>query len=269
MKKKIKCEVEGYEDIMFEVGQQWKTRSGYVVEIDKVFEEPSLNYPIEVGLISYTRNGREHKHREGENDLVELVAESVVGPAEPVVESVEDLSKEIVEEPVADLPEESEDIITVDTLPCEVPGYKDILFRKGQQWKTRGGEVVEITVMLNAARYAWSVGCNNGIVYTLKGKEYLDSTTDNDLVELVEDLSENLAEDLSEEQVVEPVDDNLYDHSGLCRLKLEDNTVYTLQETSVEDKMVEILHQLLAQRTRDLEKISLVFNTFIEMEKMK
>ena len=71
MKKKVKCEVEGYEDIEFEVGQKWKTRSGEVVEITVVFEEPSLNYPIEVGTISYTRNGREHKHREDKNDLVE------------------------------------------------------------------------------------------------------------------------------------------------------------------------------------------------------
>ena len=169
MKKKVKCEVIGYEDIMFEVGQQWKTRDGKVVEIDSVYNDSSLNYPIEVGSISYTRDGREHKHREGENDLVELVAESIV---EPVVELVEDLSEEPVVEPTET--------------------YKD-----------------------NA---------------------------------------------------------DLWEYSECQGLKVEDNhklECIGIAETSVEDKMVDILHQLLAQRDRDLEKLSLVFDTFMKLEKMK
>ena len=172
MKKKVKCEVIGYEDIMFEVGQQWKTRDGRVVEIDALFDDSGLSYPIEAGTISYTRSGREFKQRENDNDLVELVAESVID-AEPVV----DLAEDLAEEPIAE--------------PTET--YKD-----------------------NA---------------------------------------------------------DLWEYSECAKLKVvEDNhklECIGIAETSVEDKMVEILHQLLSQRDRDLEKISLVFNTFIKMEKMK
>lgn len=178
MKSKIKCEVIGYEDIEFEVGQKWKTRSGKVVEINALFDDSSLTYPIEAGAISYTRRGIEFKNRESENDLVELVAESGVEQVdEAEVESVEGLS----EEPVEDLLKETTEM------------YKD-----------------------NA---------------------------------------------------------DLWEYSECAKLKVVDDNhkleYIGIQETSVEDKMVEILHQLLRQRDRDLEKISLVFNTFIKLEKMK
>ena len=66
---------------------------------------------------------------------------------------------------------------------------------------------------------------------------------------------------------------DLWEYSECAELKVVDDNhkleCIGIQETSVEDKMVEILHQLLRQRDRDLEKISLVFNTFIELEKMK
>ena len=152
---KIKCEVKGYEDTEFEVGQQWKTRDGKVVEIEKVFDDAYISYPINItDGTSYTRNGREHKHRESNNDLVELVG----------------------------VPVEEEVIEVIET-------YKD------------NADLLEYT-----------------------------------------------------------------DNYGL---KVEENIEFYPIETSVEDKMVEILHQLLRQRDRDLEKISLAFNTFIEMEKMK
>lgn len=177
MKKKVKCEVEGYKDIEFEVGQQWKTRDGRVVEINALFDDSGLRYPIEAGTISYTRSGREFKNRENENDLVELVAESGVEQVdEAEVESVEDLS----EEPVEDLLKE----------PTEM--YKD-----------------------NA---------------------------------------------------------DLWEYSECSRLKVEEDTMLApigIAEPSVEDKMVDILHQLLAQRHRDLEKISLMFDAFMKLEKMK
>lgn len=175
MKNKIKCEVEGYEDIQFEVGQQWLTRNGKVVEITSVFDDPYLSYPIDAGLISYTRNGREHKHREGENDLVELVPASVAEIVEPAEEIVEHRF-EPVDEPVS---------VATET-------YKD-------------NEV-------------------------------------------------------------------LWEYSECSRIKIEEDSMLApigIQETSVEDKMVEILHQLLAQRDRDLEKISLMFDTFMKLEKMK
>ena len=171
MKKKVKCEVEGYKDKEFEVGQQWKTRDGRVVEINALFDDSGLSYPIEAGTISYTRSGREFKNREGDNDLIELVAIPVEEQFdEPVEESVAELSEELVTET-----------------------YKD----NADLWEY--SECAELKV----------------------------------------------------------VDDN---HKLEC---------IGIQETSVEDKMVEILHQLLRQRDRDLEKISLVFNTFIELEKMK
>lgn len=172
MENKINCEVQGYKDIQFEVGQQWITRSGKVVEITSVFDDPYLSYPVDAELISYARNGREHKHREGENDLVELVPGSVAEIAEPVEELVEHRFEPVNE-------------------PVET--YKD----NEDLWEF--------------------ADCNK----------------------------------------IKVVDDN---HKLVP---------IGIAEPSVEDKMVEILHQLLRQRDRDLEKISLVFNTFIELEKMK
>lgn len=179
MKNKINCKVQGYEDIQFEVGQQWITRGGKVVEITSVFDDSSLTYPVDAGLICYTRKGREHKYRDSENDLITLVqssvaeiAESAEEPVEYRFEPVDELVDELVDEPVET--------------------YKD-----------------------NA---------------------------------------------------------DLWEYSECSRIKVEEDSMLahiSSAEPSVEDKMVAILHQLLAQRDRDLEKISLVFDTFIKLEKMK
>lgn len=168
MKKKIKCEVEGYEDIMFEVGQHWKTRDNVIVEITSVFDDSILSYPIETKSMSYTRDGKEFKHRKSENDLITLIVAEVDEIVKPAEEPVEE---------------------------CLEP------------------------------------------VETYKDNEDLWEFTDCNKIKVVE-----------ENHKLMPI--------GIA-------------ETSAEDKMVEILHQLLRQRHRDLEKISLVFNTFIEMEKMK
>lgn len=183
MKKKINCEVQGYEDIQFEVGQQWITRGGKVVEITAVYNNSGLTYPVEVGIISYTRNGRERKHREGENDLVELVPGSVAEPAEPAEPAEEPVEYrfEPVDEPVNEPVDE------------------------------------QVTSSLDA----WA---------------------------------------FEEQDGVEPTEE-LKEHYGIISV--------APVETSVEDKMVDILHQLLAQRDRDLEKISLMFDTFMKLEKMK
>lgn len=77
MNYKINCEVQGYIDIQFEVGQQWKTRGGEVVEITAVYNDSNLSYPIESKGITYARNGREYSHIQKDTDLVELVS----GPA--------------------------------------------------------------------------------------------------------------------------------------------------------------------------------------------
>lgn len=170
MKKKINCEVQGYKDIQFEVGQQWITRGGKVVEVTSVFDDSSLSYPVDAGLISYTRNGREHKHRESENDLVELVPASVAEIVEPAEEIVEHRF-----EPV-------------------------------------------------------------------------------------------------DEPVDEPANKDLWEFAECTKIKVEDDIMLApigIAEPSVEDKMVDILHQLLRQRDRDLEKISLMFDTFMKLEKMK
>lgn len=175
MKNKINCEVQGYKDIQFEVGQQWITRDGKVVEITSVFDDSSLTYPVDAGLICYTRKGREHKYSDSENDLITLVPSSVAEIVEPAEEPVEHRF-----EPV------DESIGT----PTEI--YKD-----------------------NA---------------------------------------------------------DLWEYSECSRIKVEEDSMLahiSSAEPSVEDKMVNILHQLLAQRDRDLEKISLVFDTFIKLEKMK
>lgn len=73
MKDKIKCGVRGYEDIEFEVGQQWKTRGGEVVEITAVYNDPFKGYPIEVGRLSYTIRGKHYNYLETTVDLVTLV----------------------------------------------------------------------------------------------------------------------------------------------------------------------------------------------------
>ena len=172
MKSKIKCEVIGYEDIEFEVGQKWKTRSGKVVEIDAVFNESTLSYPVEGGGLSYTRTGEEFKHRKGESDLVELVSNT---------------TEELIAKPVAE--------------PIAYPFAEPV-------------------------------------------------------AEPVEDWDEY------EEPVEEPTE--WYEEPTDSRLE-----IVWQEELTVEDKMAGILIQLLSQRDKDLEKLSLVFNTYIQLEKMR
>lgn len=173
-------------------------------------------------------------------------------------------------------------------IKCEVKGYEHTYFEVGQHWKTRDDRVVEITSVYEEPSLIYPVEVGT-TTYLRNGRENKYRDTKNDLVELViipadeciNELVEDCKKELFEECINEPVEkritepveeqseDNLWEPLGSSSLKLEEATKFTLPEHSVEDKMVDILIQLLRQRDRDLEKLSLVFNTFIKMEKMK
>ena len=177
---------------------------------------------------------------------------------------------------------------------CEIEGYKHIEFEVGQRWMTRGGEVVKIDTVYENSGLSWPIEAGNGISYTLSGRAFKNREDEKDLITLfvarldeIDEPVDKSAEKPVEhrfEPVDEPVDEHvctptetykdneeLWEYSECNRIKVEDSMLVPIgiTEPSVEDKMVDILHQLLAQRDRDLEKISLVFNTFIAMEKMK
>ena len=151
-------------------------------------------------------------------------------------------------------------------MKCEIEGYEDIDFKVGQKWRTRGGEVFEISKVFDDFNLSYPIDTVNATSHRRNGLEHKNREGKNDLVELV---TEPVEEEVTE--VIETYKDNadLLEYTDNYGLKVEENTEFYPIETSVEDKMVEILHQLLRQRDRDLEKLSLVFNTFIKMEKMK
>lgn len=151
-------------------------------------------------------------------------------------------------------------------MKCEIKGYDDIEFVVGQKWRTRSGEVFEISEVSYDHNLSYPIYTINGTSHTRNGLENKNKEGVNDLVELV---IEPVEEEVTE--VIETYEDNinLWKYPVNDNLKeVEDIDICPI-ETSVEDKMVEILHQLLRQRDRDLEKLSLVFNTFIKMEEMK
>ena len=159
-------------------------------------------------------------------------------------------------------------------MKCEIEGYEDIEFVVGQKWRTRRGEVFEISEVFYDHNLSYPIYTVNGTSHTRNGLENKYREDVYDLVELVDVLvEEEVTEPVEEEvtEVIETYEDNinLWKYPDNDRIKaVEDIELYPI-ETSVEDKMVEILHQLLSQRDRDLEKLSLVFNTFIKMEEMK
>ena len=257
MRSKIKCEVIGYENIEFEVGQKWKTRRGEVFKITAVFTEPSLSYPIEAGSFSYTRTGEEFKHRKGENDLVELVAEPV--------ETYKDN---------ADLWEDLEGV----NMKCKIKGYENIEFEVGQVWLDGCGSKVTIESIMAPNAATFNIIGNNGRSYTLTGIYRFDlERTEDDLVSLhVEESDEEPVAVPVEEPVEEPVED--WDEYGKKYEEYEEPVEELVDsrleivgqvEPAIEDKMAGILIQLLSQRDKDLEKLSLVFNTYIQLEKMR
>ena len=146
-------------------------------------------------------------------------------------------------------------------MKCEIEGYENIEFKVGQKWRTRDGNTTTITHIAKSKSDNWPIKCSKTRSYMVNG--IYSSNKDKAKWDLV-----SLAND---EKPLETYKDNadLWEYIDNAELKVEENTEFYPIETSVEDKMVEILHQLLRQRHRDLEKISLVFNTFIELEKMK
>lgn len=170
-------------------------------------------------------------------------------------------------------------------MKCEIIGYEGLQFEVGQKWKTRGGEVVEIVAVFKDPGLTYPIEAGM-ISYRLNGREFKNRETKRDLVELVSNTTEECIEPVENcieeptkwvEEPTETYKENadLWEDLDCNSLKVvedgENPELLTIgmTETSVEDKMVEILHQLLSQRDRDLEKLSLVFNTFIKMEKMK
>lgn len=146
-------------------------------------------------------------------------------------------------------------------MKCEIEGYEDIEFKVGQKWRTRDGNTTTIIHIEKEKYDNWPIKCDktrsymvNGIYSSNKDKSSWDLVSPDDVKKPVETYKDNA---------------DLWEYADNDGLKVVENTEYYPLETSVEDKMVEILHQLLRQRDRDLEKLSLVFNTFIEMEKMK
>ena len=148
-------------------------------------------------------------------------------------------------------------------MKCEIEGYEDIDFKVGQKWRTRGGEVFEISKVFDDFNLSYPIDTVNATSHRRNGLEHKNREGKNDLVELV---TEPVEEEVTE--VIETYKDNadLWEYTNNDGIKVVEDCPI---ETSVEDKMVEILHQLLRQRDRDLEKLSLVFNTFIKMEEMK
>ena len=146
-------------------------------------------------------------------------------------------------------------------MKCEIEGYEDIEFKVGQKWNTRDGNTTTITDIVKSKTDNWPIKCNktrsymvNGIYSSNKDKSNWDLVSPADVKKPVETYKDNA---------------DLWEYTDNDGLKVVEDIELCPIETSVEDKMVEILHQLLRQRDRDLEKISLAFNTFIEMEKMK
>lgn len=273
----MECKIKGYEHIEFKVGQQWQTRGGRVVEIVAVHNDIDRAYPIATLTNSYKPTGKEFEIGTTENDLITLINE----PFDEPVDEPACTSTEIYTETYTGVNRRK------NKRKCEIEGYKHIEFEVGQRWMTRGGEVVTIDRVFENTELSYPIEVGT-ISYTLKGREYKNRENKTDLLTLfvasVDKPVDESAEEPIEhrfESVNEPVcastetykdNEDLWEYSECSRIKVEEDTMLApigIAEPSVEDKMVDILHQLLAQRHRDLEKISLVFNTFIAMEKMK
>ena len=239
----MKCEIEGYENIVFEVGLQWLTGDGELMEVTYIEKDPTDRWPIKCNHAkSFMVNGIYSSDKTKSNqDLVSL----------PIKCKGVNMGKRI---------------------KCEVAGYEHIEFKVGQMWQTRGGRVVEIVAVYNDIGRAYPIETLTNS-YKPTGKEFELGTTENDLITLVnEPFDESVEEPVCTSTETYKDNEELWEYSECSRIKVEEDNMLApicIAEPSVEDKMVDILHQLLAQRVRDLEKISLMFDTFMKLEKMK
>ena len=162
-------------------------------------------------------------------------------------------------------------------MKSKIKGYEDIEFKVGQVWLDGCGSKITIESVLDPSMATFTIVGNNDRSYTPAGIYRFDlERTDDDLVGLYEDLHPTRVEEPVEEWdgygkkyeepaavPVEELAEELVD-SDYSRLKIVEQ-----EELTIEDKMAGILIQLLSQRNKDLEKLSLVFNTYIQLEKMR
>ena len=143
-------------------------------------------------------------------------------------------------------------------IKCKIIGYEDIEFEVGQVWLDGNG--VRVTI-IDIDDSLFPIIVEEGRSYSDRGIYRFDlESSQDDLVSLhVEEPTEELIEDSVEDSVEEPVEEQV--DSRLIIVEQE--------ELAIEDKMASILIQLLSQRDKDLEKLSLVFNTYLQLEKMR
>ena len=145
-------------------------------------------------------------------------------------------------------------------MKCEIKGYEDIEFKVGQVWFDGRGSKVTIESIMDPEAATFNIVGDNDRSYTLTGIYRFDlERTGDDLV--------SLCEDLTPARVKDPVAD--LDPFRVTKPFEPFNAILKIEEPAIEDKMADILIQLLSKRDKDLEKISLVFNTYIQLEKMR
>ena len=165
-------------------------------------------------------------------------------------------------------------------MKSEIKGYEDIEFKVGQVWLDGRGTKVTIEAILDPIVTFPIIG-DNDRSYTPSGIYRFDlERTNDDLVSLyVEEpvavpIEEPVAVPVEEwdeygkkyDEYEEPVEEPTEWVEELVDSRLERVEQW---EPAIEDKMADILIQLLSQRDKDLEKLSLVFNTYIQLEKMR
>lgn len=84
----------------------------------------------------------------------------------------------------------------------EIIGYRYIFFQVGQKWKTRRGDIVTITKLDFKAK-TWEVLYDEVYWVTIEGKYTLGAFSNEDLVELIEDVAQDLNKELEQETKTE------------------------------------------------------------------